>query len=76
MDHTYERKRAFQAIAQNVGALQPYGLGRSCSGRLLRKKRYESVEALQRDLDEWLLYYNTERTNQGYRNMGGRPRDG
>jgi len=43
---------------------------------LFRKKRYESVEALQRDLDEWLLYYNPERTHQGYRNMGRRPIDG
>jgi len=27
------------------------------------------VEALQRDPDEWLLGYNTERTHLGYRNM-------
>jgi len=38
-----------------------------------RKKLYESVEALQRDLDEWLYYYNRERPDQGYRNMGRRP---
>src|SRR5919112_1661679 len=38
-----------------------------------RKKLYESVEALQRDLDEWLYYYNRERPHQGYRNMGRRP---
>ena len=36
-------------------------------------KLYESVEALQQDLDEWLLYHNTERTHQGYRNVGRRP---
>jgi transposase InsO family protein len=36
---------------------------------------YESVEALQRDLDDWLAYYNTERSHQGYRNMGRRPID-
>ena len=30
-----------------------------------RKKIYESVEQLQRDLDEWVLFYNTERTHQG-----------
>jgi hypothetical protein len=35
--------------------------------------RYESVEALQQDLDEWLLYHNTEQTHQGYRNVGRRP---
>jgi transposase InsO family protein len=36
---------------------------------------YESVEQLQADLDAWLLYYNTERPHQGYRNMGRRPID-
>lgn len=40
-----------------------------------RKKFYESVEALQEDLDEWLVHYNTERPHQGYRNMGRRPID-
>jgi transposase InsO family protein len=40
-----------------------------------RKKFYESVEALQEDLDAWLLHYNTERPHQGYRNMGRRPID-
>jgi transposase InsO family protein len=38
-----------------------------------RTRLYESVEALQTDLDTWLAYYNTERTHQGYRNMGRRP---
>lgn len=38
-----------------------------------RKTFYESVEVLQTDLDAWLLYYNTERPHQGYRNMGRRP---
>jgi hypothetical protein len=32
MGRTYERKRAFQDIAQSVGALQPYGLGRVVQG--------------------------------------------
>ena len=40
-----------------------------------RTKFYESVEALQSDLDEWLVHYNTERPHQGYRNMGRRPVD-
>lgn len=40
-----------------------------------RTKFYDSVEALQEDLDAWLVYYNTERTHQGYRNMGRRPID-
>lgn len=40
-----------------------------------RKKFYESLEALQVDLDAWLVHYNTERPHQGYRNMGRRPID-
>jgi transposase InsO family protein len=40
-----------------------------------RKTLYETVEALQEDLDKWLTYYNTQRTHQGYRNMGRRPMD-
>lgn len=38
-----------------------------------RKKLYESVDALQNDLDAWLNYYNHERPHRGYRNMGRRP---
>ena len=34
---------------------------------------YDSVEALQADLDEWLVHYNTERPHLGYRNLGRRP---
>ena len=30
-----------------------------------RKKLYEDIESLQADLDEWIKYYNTERTHQG-----------
>ena len=30
-----------------------------------RKKIYRSLEELQQDLDEWLRYYNEERTHQG-----------
>lgn len=40
-----------------------------------RTKLYESVEVLQDDLDAWLVHYNTERSHQGYRNMGRRPID-
>ena len=36
---------------------------------------YESIAALQTDLDAWLNYYNTERLNHGYRNQGLRPID-
>ena len=41
----------------------------------LREKLYESVEALQTDLDEWLDFYNRERPHLGYRNQGRRPID-
>ena len=40
---------------------------------VFRERFYESVEALQQDLDRWLQYYNTERPHQGYRNQGRRP---
>lgn len=38
-----------------------------------RTKLYESVDALQVDLDAWLVHYNTERPHQGYPNQGQRP---
>ena len=41
----------------------------------LRENFYESVEALQEDLDKWLMHYNTERPHSGYRNRGKRPYD-
>ena len=41
----------------------------------LRKTLYESVEALQEDLDAWLEFYNRERPHLGYRNHGRRPID-
>lgn len=41
----------------------------------MRGKFYESVEALQADLDAWLKFYNEERPHRGYRNMGKRPVD-
>lgn len=36
---------------------------------------YDMAEALQPDLDRWLVYYNTERPHQGHRNMGRRSID-
>ena len=38
-----------------------------------RKKLYSDMESLQRDLDEWLLYYNQERTHQGKMCCGRTP---
>jgi Integrase core domain len=43
--------------------------------QVFRETFYESVAALQVDLDKWLVHYNTERPHQGYRNMGRRPID-
>jgi transposase InsO family protein len=41
----------------------------------LRKKIYDSIELLQKDLDEWLIYYNNERTHQGKMCCGRTPVD-
>ena len=38
-----------------------------------RKKLYADIESLQRDLDEWMLYYNQERTHQGKMCCGRTP---
>ncbi len=38
-----------------------------------RKKLYADIESLQQDLDEWLLYYNQERTHQGKMYCGRTP---
>src|SRR5262249_36812350 len=38
-----------------------------------RKKFYESVDELQRDLDAYLEFYNRERAHQGYRTRGRTP---
>ena len=38
-----------------------------------RQKLYLTLEELQTDLDEWLVFYNTQRPHLGYRNMGRKP---
>ena len=38
-----------------------------------RKRLYDSVDALQADLDQWLHHYNTERTHQGKMCCGRTP---
>lgn len=38
-----------------------------------RKKLYSSLEELQKDLDEWMKYYNNERTHQGKTCCGRTP---
>lgn len=39
----------------------------------LRRKLYSAIEELQKDLDEWLIHYNTQRTHQGKRCLGRTP---
>lgn len=39
----------------------------------LRKKIYMTIEELQNDLDEWIQYYNNERTHQGKMCCGRTP---
>lgn len=39
----------------------------------LRRKLYDSIEEIQQDLDDWLNYYNTERTHQGKKCCGRTP---
>ena len=38
-----------------------------------RKKIYQDIESLQADLDEWLKYYNNDRTHQGKMCCGRTP---
>jgi len=40
----------------------------------LRKNLYNELAALQKDLDEWLDYYNNQRTHQGKMCCGRTPR--
>ena len=40
---------------------------------ILRRKFYATLEELQKDLDEWMNYYNTDRPHLGYRNNGKTP---
>ena len=38
-----------------------------------RKKLYDSIDELQKDLDEWIIYYNNHRTHQGKMCCGRTP---
>lgn len=40
---------------------------------IFRKKLYDNIDELQKDLDEWLHYYNNERTHQGKMYCGRTP---
>jgi hypothetical protein len=41
--------------------------------KAFRENFCTTVEELQKDLDKWLIYYNTQRPHQGYRSMGRSP---
>lgn len=41
----------------------------------LRKKIYDDLDSLQKDLDEWLDYYNNSRTHQGKMCCGRTPQE-
>ena len=40
-----------------------------------RKKLYDNLESLQADLDDWVNFYNNERTHQGKMCCGRTPLD-
>lgn len=44
-----------------------------CFRAKMREPFHDSVEALQTDLDAWLVHCNTERPHLGHRNQGRRP---
>ena len=73
MGRTYERKRAFQDIAQSVGALQPYGLGRVVH-RGFQEAALQvggSVAARPRRVATRLQH--RANSSGGYRKMGRKP---
>ena len=44
-----------------------------CGSVAFRRKIYQSIEELQYDLDEWMVYYNSARTHQGKMCCGRTP---
>jgi transposase InsO family protein len=82
--HPYELYLALNDIEHRtarVGTPRTNGFVERFNGTVLeeffrptmRSQLYESVEALQTDLDAWLHHYNHERPHLGYRNQGRRP---
>jgi transposase InsO family protein len=81
--HPYELYLALNDIDHRktkVGSPRTNGFVERFNGTVLeeffrptmRSQLYESVEALQTDLDAWLHHYNHERPHLGYRNQGRR----
>ena len=84
--HPYELYLALNDIEHRTTKVKhpwPNGFVERCHRTVLdeffraafRTRFYESVEALQADLDAWLVHDNTERPHLGYRNRGKRPLD-
>src|ERR671913_106638 len=82
--HPYELYLALNDIEHRktrVGSPRTNGFVERFNGTVLEEffrpvmhqKLFESVEALQADLDAWLAHYNRERPHLGYRNQGRRP---
>ena len=82
--HAYELYLALNDIEHRktrVGSPRTNGFVERFNGTVLEeffrptmsRQLYESVEALQTDLDVWLHHYNHERPHLGYRNQGRRP---
>jgi transposase InsO family protein len=82
--HPYELYLALNDIEHRrtrVGTPRTNGFVERFNGTVLEEffrpamhqKLFESVEALQADLDAWLVHYNRERPHLGYRNQGRRP---
>ena len=82
--HPYELYLALNDIEhrkRKVGSPKTNGFVERFNGTVLeeffkpkmRETFYETVEALQADLDAWLHHYNRERPHLGYRNQGRRP---
>ncbi len=82
--HPYELYLALNDIEHRrtrVGTPRTNGFVERFNGTVLGEffrpamhaRLYESVEALQADLDGWLVHYNRERPHLGYRNQGRRP---
>jgi transposase InsO family protein len=82
--HPYEPYSAVQPIEHRrtqVGSPESNGMVERCTRRLneeflssaYHQKMYDSVEALQADLDAFVLFYNEKRAHHGCRTQGRAP---
>jgi len=65
-----EKKKLDDEACGEIETVHPGYLGSQVT---FRKKLYESIDALQANLDEWLRHYNNERTYQGKMCCGKTP---